>query len=126
MPKRSTFAVFAAAGIAGTAAGVGFGLRTQHASRPPGNGLPAVAQPISNQLEAQAVWPPRRRLAPDFRLRDQAGRPFSLRSQRGRVILLTFLDSHCKQACPVEGRLLADVQQTLPRGRRPALVVIDI
>jgi protein SCO1/2 len=126
MPRRSTIAVFAAAGIAGIAAGVGLALRAHHASGQPASGAPAVAQPSSNQLEAQGVWPPRRRLAPDFRLRDQAGRPFSLRTQQGRVILLTFLNSHCKQACPVEGRLLADVQQTLPRGHRPTLVVVDI
>lgn len=35
------------------------------------------------------------RLAPDFTLRDARGRPFSLRSQRGKVVLLNFWTVTC-------------------------------
>jgi protein SCO1 len=36
----------------------------------------------------------------DFRLRDQDGRPVSLRQFRGNVVVLTFLYTHCKDVCP--------------------------
>src|SRR5438093_955729 len=77
-------------------------------------------------LHAQATWPAGARRAPDFRLRDQAGRPMTLSSQRGRVVLLTFLDSHCTQECPIQGRLLAGVQRRLGARTRVALVVVTV
>jgi protein SCO1/2 len=36
-----------------------------------------------------------------FTLRDQRGRPVSLGQLRGRVVILTFIHSHCKDACPL-------------------------
>ena len=38
--------------------------------------------------------------APDFTLDDQFGRPVSLRSYRGKVVLLAFTDSECTTICP--------------------------
>ena len=38
--------------------------------------------------------------APDFRLRDQDGRPVSMRQFRGRPVLVTFLYTSCENACP--------------------------
>jgi cytochrome oxidase Cu insertion factor (SCO1/SenC/PrrC family) len=77
-------------------------------------------------LRAQATWPAGTRRAPGFRLRDEAGRLVSLSSQRGRVVLLTFLDSRCRLECPVEGRLLARVQQRLSGGSRARLLVVSV
>ena len=107
---------------------VGVVLATRaHTARPVAQPpAPPLVQAGPRHLEAQAIWPAHTRRAPDFQLRDQANRPFSLRSQRGRVILLTFLDSRCKKACPIEGRLVGDIQRTFPPKRRPALVVVDI
>jgi cytochrome oxidase Cu insertion factor (SCO1/SenC/PrrC family) len=39
--------------------------------------------------------------APGFTLTDQAGRPVSLASLRGKVVLMTFLDPVCTTDCPV-------------------------
>jgi cytochrome oxidase Cu insertion factor (SCO1/SenC/PrrC family) len=39
--------------------------------------------------------------APGFRLTDQDGRPVSLASLRGKVVLLTFLDPVCTSDCPL-------------------------
>jgi protein SCO1/2 len=39
--------------------------------------------------------------APDFRLTDQFGAPLSLSALRGRVVVLTFLYSHCPDICSV-------------------------
>jgi cytochrome oxidase Cu insertion factor (SCO1/SenC/PrrC family) len=45
------------------------------------------------------------RPAPDFHLVSQSGRPVSLASLRGKVILLTFLDPLCTTDCPVATEL---------------------
>jgi protein SCO1/2 len=39
--------------------------------------------------------------APDFALRDQNGRVTRLSAQRGKVVLVTFLYTHCPDACPL-------------------------
>ncbi|MBI4198920.1 MAG: SCO family protein [Chloroflexi bacterium] len=39
--------------------------------------------------------------APDFRLVDQEGRAVALRDFRGRVVVLTFLDTRCDETCPL-------------------------
>ncbi len=38
---------------------------------------------------------------PDFALRDQHGRPVRLSAQRGKVVVLTFLYTHCPDLCPL-------------------------
>jgi protein SCO1/2 len=40
-------------------------------------------------------------LTPAFALRDQAGRIVRLRAERGRVVLITFLYTHCPDVCPL-------------------------
>jgi protein SCO1 len=45
--------------------------------------------------------PPRGIFVPDFALRDYRGRLVRMRSLRGRVVVLTFLDTHCTTKCPV-------------------------
>ena len=37
----------------------------------------------------------------DFRLHDQDGRPVSLRQFRGRVVMLTFMYTTCRDTCPL-------------------------
>jgi cytochrome oxidase Cu insertion factor (SCO1/SenC/PrrC family) len=59
-------------------------------------------------------------------LRDQRGRPFSLGSLRGRTVAMVFFDSHCNQACPLEGRALAAAERSLPAANRPVLVLVSV
>ena len=40
-------------------------------------------------------------VAANFRLRDQSGRYMSLSAQRGKVVLVTFLYTHCPDVCPL-------------------------
>ena len=42
-------------------------------------------------------------IAPDFRLIDQNGDFVSLSDFRGKVVVLTFMDSQCKDTCPITG-----------------------
>src|ERR1700736_3233805 len=105
-------AVVVGAGIAG--AGFAF---INHAGPQPA----AVAMSGPN-----IVWAAATRQAPDFRLHDQAGLPISLRAVRGRVVILTFIDPVCTTLCPLEARVLNQVELRLPRGQRPALVAVSV
>lgn len=42
--------------------------------------------------------------APDFDLRDQDGEPISMRSLRGKPVVVTFLYTTCEDTCPIEAQ----------------------
>ena len=75
---------------------------------------------------ADATWAAGTRPAPDFTLSNQDGRAVSLSSLRGRVVLLTFLDSRCEHLCRIEGPLLGDLQRALPEAERPVIVAVSV
>ena len=50
-----------------------------------------------------ALLPPGVR-APDFKLRDERGRPVTMREYRGKPVVVTFLYSHCRDTCPIEAQ----------------------
>ena len=52
--------------------------------------------------------------APDFSLVDQDGRPVSLASLRGKVLLLDFVYTHCPGPCPILTGTHVSVQRALP------------
>jgi cytochrome oxidase Cu insertion factor (SCO1/SenC/PrrC family) len=116
---RLLVALIAAAAVTGVGIGAAIALLQRGST-------PALA--TAPTLHAQATWPAGAKQAPDFRLRDQSGRIRTLSAERGHVVLLTFLDSHCKQECPIQGRLLADVQRRLGAraGTRADLVVVSV
>jgi cytochrome oxidase Cu insertion factor (SCO1/SenC/PrrC family) len=72
------------------------------------------------------IWAPGARPAPDFVLRDVGGRMVSLSQQRGRVLLLTFLDSACKLTCPVEGVELSQALRGFGRSSPLTLIVVSV
>ncbi len=100
--------------------GVGTALHFSLASR-----SARAANPVPG-LEGQAVWPAGRVAAPDFALRDQRGRLVSLRAQRGQTVVLAFMDSRCRQVCPLEGRVLGSAVAGLAPGSRPVLIVVSV
>jgi len=75
---------------------------------------------------ADATWAAGTRPAPDFTLANQDGRSIALSSLRGRVVLLTFLNSRCKHLCRIEGPVLGDVQRALPEAERPVIVAVSV
>lgn len=77
-------------------------------------------------LHGDMVWPAGKQPAPRFRLRDERGRMLSLAAERGRVVLLTFMYSRCREICPIEGRMLAAVEHRLDRSIRPLLLVVSV
>jgi len=78
------------------------------------------------RLDGQAIWPAGLRRAPDFSLPDQSGGLFSLASTRGRSVVLMFMDSHCRQECPLEGRALSAALRQVPNGQLPLVVVVSV
>ena len=90
MPARVRLALIVAASLViAAAAGVILFAR-------PGDGTPALgASGFAGALRPPDI-PPR-----DFRLRDQDGRPATLRQYRGRVVVLTFMYSTCQDTCPL-------------------------
>jgi cytochrome oxidase Cu insertion factor (SCO1/SenC/PrrC family) len=89
------------------------------------------SDPVEDLVEspmapADATWAAGIRPAPDFTLANQDGRAISLSSLRGRVVLLTFLNSRCKHLCRIEGPVLGDVQRSLPEAERPVIVAVSV
>jgi protein SCO1/2 len=58
----------------------------------------------------------------DFRLRDQDGRAVSLRDYRGKVVVLTFLYTTCRDTCPLTATQIRGALDDLGRDV-PALAV---
>jgi cytochrome oxidase Cu insertion factor (SCO1/SenC/PrrC family) len=116
IPRYGLIVLAATVGVA-----VGLGAALVHNNRrSPG------AQQVAQPLAAQVTWSAGTKPAPGFRLRDQTGHAVTLQTLRGHVILLTFLDSVCKQECPVEGRVLRDVQTRIGgTGAVSAVVSVD-
>ncbi|MEA2448585.1 MAG: hypothetical protein QOG63_517 [Thermoleophilaceae bacterium] len=94
------------------------------------------AQPVAHAPASPfegAVLPPGVK-APDFALRDENGRRVTMRQYRGKVVVVTFLYSHCKEECPVEAQQIKGALDDLghdvpalsvsvdPPGDRPASV----
>ena len=61
---------------------------------------PAQRGPL--RFEGSTVPPGLR--APDFRLRNQDGRPIGLRELRGEPVIVTFLYTTCEDTCPVQAQ----------------------
>ncbi len=118
LSRRSAVLLIAAAALLGVLLGVGV-------HRLAGDGS-SRSTSLASQLRGQAVWPAGLRRGPAFSLPDESGRRVTLASLRGRPVVLAFLDSHCHQQCPLEGRALAAAFQSVPRSERPALVAVSV
>jgi len=65
-----------------------------------------AAQQTKSAVRPERFIPPRE-LAYDFHLRDQDGHWATLRQQRGKVVILTFLYSTCHDLCPAQAGEIA-------------------
>ena len=116
-PRRLLWGLLLAAGVLG---GVLVGvLRSSHpAAAPAASGI-APAPPIE-------TWAAGAKLAPDFALHDDAGRPVSLAAFRGRPVLLAFMDPQCGDFCPLEAKIIDSALARLPASERPAVVALSV
>lgn len=119
-PGRRRGTVLGAALVGAVLTGVAVGAVTRLA-----DGAPESSEAAGPELHGQVTWPAGKRAAAPFSLEEQTGRRISLASLRGRVVLLTFLDSRCVDVCPVAGRALSEVERQLP-AEPPLLVVVGL
>jgi protein SCO1/2 len=84
------------------------------------------APPAPKQTYAGAeVSPPR--VAQPIALHDAWGRPVTLRSQRGRYVLVTFLYVHCPDVCPlIAQNLNAALERLGPSRRRVRVLAVSV
>ena len=86
-----------------------------------------VAPPVTGSSNTAIVGAPlTKQPAPPFTLNDQNGTPVSLTSEKGHVVLLTFLDPQCRQLCPVIGKDVGAVEQKLPAWVHPVLLIVSV
>ncbi len=87
------------------------------------------AQPASTALYSNPYLDPGTHLsavAPGFTLTDQFDRRVSLRSFRGKVVILAFNDSECTTICPLTTTAMVDARAMLgPAASRVQLLGID-
>lgn len=76
-----------------------------------------VAQATRVQAEVDPGTPLDHKPAPDFTLINQFGHSFSLRQFRGKVVVLSFIDSRCTTVCPLTAVVLRNVYQDLGADR---------
>jgi protein SCO1/2 len=104
-----------AAGVVGAALGAG--------ARDDGG----EAAPVSgSQGPYRGSEPPGEMRLPRFALRDHTGELMRSDDVRGKVVVLTFLDSQCEDACPVIAREIALTVDALTGAERGAVEAIAI
>jgi len=64
--------------------------------------------------------------APDFQLRDQSGVLISLSDFRGKVVILTFMDSTCKDTCPLTAAQFRQTYRQLDQNEANQVVFIGV
>jgi protein SCO1/2 len=101
-------------------AGIGLAFAGSRVAQGTEEGLAVV------HTHGQANWSRAERRAPSFELRNQDGRSVSLADLRRRPVLLTFLDSECREQCPVEGRQLGIMLRQMEAPVRPTLAVVSV
>ena len=89
----------------------------------------AQANPVADTILAQAIdgsSAPMNYPAPAFSLTDQNGRPVTLASLHGKVVLLAFLDTVCTTDCPLMAQEFRQAGQLLAAdSRHVELVAIN-
>ncbi len=118
--RRLTVLAVASAAVVGVAVGVL--LHDSFATRR----ADAEARPALPALYGAATWKRGAVAAPAFTLRDQRGRVVRLADFRGRTVVLAFMDSLCKGACPLESAQLAAALRPLPYAARPQLLIVSV
>ena len=63
--------------------------------------------------------------APDFRLRDERGRPVSMRQFRGRPVIVTFLYTTCDETCPTMAQTVKGALNDLTSDVPAIAVAVD-
>ena len=87
---------------------------------------PTAYSPVSLVSPPASSWGAGDRLAPNFLLRDEDGRPVSIAASRGHPVIVTFIDPLCRNFCPLEAQVLNQMERQLPAARRPVILAISV
>src|SRR5215212_2541231 len=87
-------------------------------------GLLAARLPHDEPSPPARFYPPREE-PPTFRLRDQDGRWTTPRDARGKVLVLTFLYSTCRDLCPRQAAEIRDAVVRLGGGAEVYGISVD-
>ncbi|MSO94981.1 MAG: SCO family protein [Thermoleophilia bacterium] len=115
--QAAILAVFLAA-LAGIGIGIGIGAHFLTRGTAAALDLP--------EFHGQANWNAQERRAAPFTLHDHRGAVVSLDALKGTPVLLTFLDSRCREQCPIEGSQLGTILRDIKPEARPALLVVSV
>ena len=83
-------------------------------------------EPLNDQGPYRGSEPPGTNGLPDFALRTYDGRTVRSVDLRGKVLLLTFLDSQCTEACPILASQIAQGLDRLDADERREVVAVAI
>jgi cytochrome oxidase Cu insertion factor (SCO1/SenC/PrrC family) len=115
--------------LAGGVVGVAVALIVVHAVVQPAGSAAQGSVAATSALSANPNLDPGAALsgaAPGFTLTDQFGRPVSLSSFRGKVVLLAFNDAECTTICPLTTAALVDARDMLgAAGSQVQLLGVD-
>ncbi len=111
--------------ILALAGGTGIGAVVSLTMQPHATASPAevVISPSANVIGAPLTRQPTPALTG---LTDQNGREISLSDEKGRLVLLAFMDPLCVNLCPVLGRDIVAVEQALPKSISPVLLIVSV
>jgi cytochrome oxidase Cu insertion factor (SCO1/SenC/PrrC family) len=107
------------------AGGLGIGVvmsMTMH-QRPTVAAAQVAISPSTNVIGAPLT---RQTTPPLTGLVDQSGKSVSLGDEKGHVVLVAFMDPLCVDLCPVLGRDIVAVEQALPKGVKPVLLIVSV
>ena len=130
-PRRSTVVLAVVAVVGGLAFASLFAYGVARLSAKTGSspmrptGIPAsVSTSLAGLMQLTPVPPS---AAPGFTLTDQSGHPVSLASVRGKTVVLTFMDSHCTDICPLVSREFIDASRDLgPAARNVVFIAVNV
>ncbi len=129
-PGGRLAAVLAAAAVVAVAAATVLVLVIRHHQqaalaqlRP--SGIPPT---VSTRLaDLMALSPVPASPAPGFRLTGQNGQPTQLSQFRGKVVVLTFMDTHCVNTCPLVAQEFTDAYHDLgPAAARVVFAAVNV
>jgi cytochrome oxidase Cu insertion factor (SCO1/SenC/PrrC family) len=114
---QALIAILALAGSTGVGAVVALSMHRPAAVAPE-----VVISPSANVIGAPLTRQPTPALSG---LTDQNGKAISLGDEKGHLVLVAFMDPLCVNLCPVLGRDIAAVEQALPIGIKPVLLIVS-
>jgi cytochrome oxidase Cu insertion factor (SCO1/SenC/PrrC family) len=103
--------------------GIGLGAVLSLSMHSKATAAPVAITPSTNVIGAPLARQPTPRLTG---LTDQNGKEISLSDEKGHVVLVAFMDPLCVDLCPVLGRDIVAVEQALPKGINPVLLIVSV